>query len=80
MPSTAIRRFDYDPQACRLDICFVSGGAYSYFEVPEAVAVGLRSASSKGRYFQQHIRDRFRFAKDRSGSLFGDHREERRLA
>jgi lysyl-tRNA synthetase class 2 len=72
MPSSAIRRFDYDPQRRRLDIGFVSGGTYSYFDVPEAVAIGLRGARSKGRYFQQHIRGRFSFRKDRSGIPFGE--------
>jgi hypothetical protein len=69
MPSTAIRRFDYDPQHRRLDVLFVSGGAYSYFEVPETVALGFKAARSKGRYFQQYIRGRFAFRKDRTGSL-----------
>lgn len=69
MPSAAIRRFDYDRQARRLDVVFVSGGAYSYFDVPEEVALDFRAARSKGRYFQQHIRDRFAFSKDRTGSL-----------
>jgi hypothetical protein len=69
MPSTAIRRFEYDPRHRRLDVMFVSGGAYSYFDVPEAVALGLGAARSKGGYFQRHIRGRFAFRKDRTGSL-----------
>jgi lysyl-tRNA synthetase class 2 len=77
VPSTAIRRFDYDPRACRLDIRFVSGGTYSYFEVPEAVATGLRTARSKGRYFQQYIRGRFEFRKDRSGEILDEPVQDR---
>lgn len=66
MPSTVIRRYDYDPEQNRLEIEFVSGEAYSYFGVPEAVVSGLTDAFSKGRYFRRHIRDRFDFRRDRA--------------
>jgi hypothetical protein len=69
MPSTAIRRFEYDPRHRRLDVLFVSGGAYSYFDVPEALALDFRAARSKGRFFQQNIHGHFAFRKDRTGSL-----------
>lgn len=65
MPSTVIRNYRYDMARGRLDIEFVSGEAYSYFDVPEAVATGLKDAFSKGRYFQRHIRDRFAYRRDR---------------
>lgn len=71
MPSSVIRGFAYDPARRRLDVAFVSGEAYSYFDVPEAIAAGLRRARSKGRYFQRHIRDRFEYRRDRTGGLFG---------
>jgi lysyl-tRNA synthetase class 2 len=70
MPSSVIRRYAYEPAQRRLDIAFVSGEAYSYFDVPETVAAGLNRARSKGRYFHDHIRDRFDFRRDRTGSLF----------
>lgn len=60
MPSTVIRRFAYDPRSEWLDIEFVSGRRYRYFEVPEAVANGLSGAPSKGRFFNARIRDSFR--------------------
>ena len=61
MPSTAIARFDYDPAQHRLDVQFVSGRRYSYFDVPADVAEGMRTAASKGGYFNRRIRDRYRF-------------------
>jgi len=70
MPSSVIRRYAYNPARSRLDIAFVSGEAYSYFGVPEAVFRGLVQARSKGRYFQNHIRDRFDFRRDRTGLLY----------
>lgn len=66
MPSTVIRRYQYDADTRQLDILFVSGEAYSYFDVPESIVEGLRNAPSKGRYFQSHIRDKFTFRRDRT--------------
>lgn len=63
MPSTAIRDFHYDAAEHRLDIQFVSGKRYSYFDVPETLAADMRKASSKGSFFNHHIRDRYRFTR-----------------
>jgi hypothetical protein len=65
MPSSVIRDFHYDPAERRLDILFISGRRYSYHEVPSEVALAMRRASSKGEYFNSHIRDRYRFTRTR---------------
>jgi hypothetical protein len=39
-----------------LEIRFHSGGTYQYSNVPEHVYQGLMGASSKGSYFDQHIK------------------------
>ena len=62
MPSTAIRAFCYDDAQAVLDVTFVTGRRYRYFAVPPAVAKGLETAGSKGRYFNAAIRNRYRFA------------------
>jgi hypothetical protein len=56
MPSTVIRRFDYDPRTEALDVEFVSGRCYRYAAVPEAVATAFREAFSKGRFVTARIR------------------------
>lgn len=61
MPSSVIRDFSYDDEAHRLDIEFVSGRRYSYFAVPPALVAAMRSAASKGGFFNRRIRDRFAF-------------------
>lgn len=61
MPSTVIRRFDYSPEREELTIEFVSGRRYLYSGVPRDEAESLRSASSKGSYFNRRIRDRYAF-------------------
>jgi lysyl-tRNA synthetase class 2 len=61
MPSTVIRSFDYRPDARELEILFTTGRRYIYFDVPAEVVAAFRRASSKGRYFNAHIRDHYRY-------------------
>ena len=61
MPSTVVRRFTYDPSRRELHVEFVTGRIYIYYDVPEREAEAFRSAQSKGRYFNLHIRDRYAF-------------------
>jgi hypothetical protein len=61
MPSTAIRRATYDPDAETLELTFVTGRRYRYFAVPAGVAEGFAAARSKGGYFNRRIRERFAF-------------------
>ena len=55
--STAMYQVDW--QAGTLSIWFHGSGRYDYYNVPEQVYRGLLSASSKGTYFNSHIRDRY---------------------
>lgn len=59
MPSSVIRRFDYDPDHTALDVTFVSGRRYRYYEVPPMLAERFRRAASKGQFFNTRIRNRF---------------------
>jgi len=62
MPSTSIRRSSYDPETKILSIWFVtSGKRYDYEAVPPEVYAAFRNAFVKGRYFNEHIRDHFRY-------------------
>lgn len=61
MPSTVIRQYDYDAAAAALTVEFVTGRIYRYADVPSATALALGAASSKGRYFNRCIRDRYAF-------------------
>lgn len=42
-----------------LEIAFVDGGVYQYFNVPKHIYPDLISAASKGQYFHDHIKDKF---------------------
>lgn len=63
MPSSVIGSYVYDKEAEQLTIQFTSGNIYIYLGVPEAIYTGLDHASSRGEYFNQHIRDRYEFIK-----------------
>ena len=61
MPSTVIRRFDYDSGEQALDIIFTTGRIYRYRDVPPEVVERFRAAFSKGRFFNARIRDGYEF-------------------
>jgi hypothetical protein len=63
MPSTLIRAFSHDPETAILEVTFVSGAVYQYYDVPDDVAQNMREAFAKGEFFNQHIRGRYRFAR-----------------
>lgn len=61
MPSTSISKSNYDPETRVLSVWFVtSGKRYDYECVPPEVYAAFRNAFAKGRFFNEHIRDRFR--------------------
>jgi len=72
--SSAIDRIEYDPSRRLLSIWFrETGGPYAYYEVPPQVFDELLRADSKGAYFSDHIRDRYRFdpPRDAAGRRIG---------
>lgn len=58
--SSAIKRAEYDPKTLRLTIWFPEGHSYDYCGVPQFIWEGLLGSSSKGRYFNINIADRYR--------------------
>ena len=52
---------NYDEAAATLQIEFISGAVYRYFDVPPDVFDELHAAFSKGQAFNTLIRDRYRF-------------------
>ena len=58
--SSAIHAVSYNAASGTLAIQFTSSGRwFDYFNVPEGVYRGLLAASSKGRYFNDYIRDQY---------------------
>lgn len=61
MPSTVIELFNYNHLTATLKIVFRSGNIYAYKDVPESVYQDLKIAGSKGRYFNHHIKNIYKF-------------------
>ena len=61
--SSSIAAVSYDDAAFTLEVEFVNGSVYRYFEVPAAVYLAFMGADSLGRYFNAQIRDRYRYDK-----------------
>lgn len=57
--SSAISEVGYDAATQHMKIAFVQGRTYDFCGVPESVFDGLLKAASKGRYYDEHIRDRY---------------------
>ena len=58
--SSAIQRIEYDRETRTLFVIFVDGDSYAYLEVPEPVQQAFMLAESKGRFFAEAIRDRYK--------------------
>ncbi len=63
MPSSVVSSIKYDAPTATLRIFFVSGRIYDYEDVPEDVFTAMKSAFSKGTYFNDYIKNNYRFKK-----------------
>jgi len=66
--SSVMTYVHYDEEAAELDVTFVSGKIYRYFGVPLATYIDLLDADSLGEFFNQNIKDAFRFIEVQRGS------------
>lgn len=57
--SSVIASIGYDEDTAVLEIEFHSGEVYRYFVVPASVHERMLGASSIGRFFLEHVRDRY---------------------
>ncbi|MGN6848994.1 MAG: KTSC domain-containing protein [Sphingomicrobium sp.] len=63
--SEAIAEIDYDADTSRMFVRFAEGIWYTYFTVPRRVHEAFLAAPSHGRFFHDHIRDKYPFRKGR---------------
>ena len=61
MPSTVIRSIRYAAGERELEVRFTTGRCYLFHDVPAVAAEAFATARIKGRHFNRHIRDRYRF-------------------
>ncbi|MBN8568961.1 MAG: KTSC domain-containing protein [Ignavibacteria bacterium] len=61
MPSTVIRGFNYSEDKKILTVTFTTDRTYKYKNVPEKIYDQFSKATSKGRYFNFNIRDKYEY-------------------
>jgi hypothetical protein len=61
--STNLKAVGYDETEQWLVVHFKNGNKYRYMRVPTKTFNDLLQASSKGAFFNQHIKDRFTFVR-----------------
>jgi len=59
--SSSIAAIRYSRISCVLEVRFVQGTRYRYFDVPNGVVGSLLAASSKGSFFNERVRGQFRY-------------------
>ncbi len=57
--SSAMTAVGYDPSSRRMKITFTQGHTYDFCGVPPHIYEGLMRATSKGTYYNEHIKDRY---------------------
>jgi hypothetical protein len=60
--SSNIRSIGYDAESSILEIIFLSGPRYAYYDFPESLWFEFDSAESHGKFFHAHIKGHFREA------------------
>lgn len=57
--SKAISFIDYNSDTKFLKITFNSGNTYDYYNFPESLYIRFLNSTSKGTFYNDHIRDQF---------------------
>lgn len=61
--SSNIASIGYDESSETLEIEFLNGGVYQYFDVPKDVFDGLMEEDSHGKYLAANIKGVYRYSK-----------------
>jgi hypothetical protein len=61
--SSNIARYRYDEKGHVLTVEFKNGGAYNYYDVPQAVYEQMKTASSTGEFLARSIKGAYRYAR-----------------
>lgn len=61
--SSNIRSARYDEEGQVLEITFLNGGTYEYYDVPAHVAEAFERADSKGGFLAAQIKGHYRYSR-----------------
>jgi len=57
--STMIRSIGFDPESSILEIEFISGAIWQYFDFPESEWYEFENTESQGKYFNREILNQY---------------------
>jgi len=61
--SSNISGLRYESSTTTLEVSFHNGGVYQYFDVPDSVWQGFKTATSQGTYLHENIKGHYRYSK-----------------
>lgn len=61
--SSNLASVGYDAPTQTLEVEFLSGSVYQYYNVPQPIYEALLDASSAGRFFAYQVRNRFPYSR-----------------
>jgi len=61
--SSSLNSVGYDPKRQLLEVEFVDGDVYQYFDVPRQTYEEFMQAESMGQFMNWYIKDRFKYVK-----------------
>lgn len=61
--SSNVSAVRYDPEQSLLEVEFLNGGRYQYYDVPAQVAQDFEKAESKGVFLAHCIKGHFRYSR-----------------
>lgn len=61
--SSNVAAIGYEESSSTLEVEFLDGSVYQYFDVPQNVYEGLKSASSIGGYLAKVIKGAYRYSR-----------------
>lgn len=61
--STNVATAGYDSVTMTLEVEFLNGNVYQYFDVPEVIFQEFKNAPSPGQYLNANIKGAYRFAR-----------------
>jgi hypothetical protein len=61
--SSNVARISYDDSSSTLEIEFLNGSIYQYYDVPQQIWDSFKEASSKGQFIHQYLKGHYRYAR-----------------
>lgn len=61
--SSNIESVGYDSDEQTMEVTFLNGATYQYFDVPEEIFTSMINADSVGSYFAKTVKGTYRFSK-----------------